>query len=262
MRTAAQVLSLQHTSKLVIAKNNYKGQTKAKPQSTRELHYSRVRVKVNGHPALALVDLQTTGGDLINTQFVHLYDLPTYGIDKKSLNTAIKGSKGVIEKACNVQMDYGGYTETRTLYVAHLAAWDMILGNPDLTALNALIPAESKPVTIQAEGMPCFAPKEWRKAGLATGQVPSAALFIEDEAPDYLLPLLEFMVSAVSLGESQEFNPFVEFGQLFLATIPKELLPLRTINYRICPKPGSTWVPKWRPSPSKFYEELTTQVIV
>jgi len=61
MRNAAQVLSLQHNSKSVIAKNNYKGKTKGKPQSTEELDYSRVWVKVNSHPALALVDLQTTG---------------------------------------------------------------------------------------------------------------------------------------------------------------------------------------------------------
>jgi len=148
MRTAAQVLSLQLTNKPVIAKNNYKGKTKAKPQSTEELVYSRVRVKVNGHPALALVDLLRTGGDLINAQFVHLYGLPTYRIDKKSLNTAIKGSKGMTEKASNVQMDYGGYTETRTLYVVHLAGWDMILGKPELIALNALILAGPKPVTI------------------------------------------------------------------------------------------------------------------
>jgi len=45
-------------------------------------------------------------------------------------------------------MDYGGYTETRTLYVAHIASWDIILGKPALTALNALIPAGPKPVTI------------------------------------------------------------------------------------------------------------------
>jgi len=71
---------------------------------------------------------------------VHLYGLPTKGIDKKSLNLAIKGSKGIIEKACDVQIDYGGYTETRMLYVAHLAGWDMILGNAALAGLNALIP--------------------------------------------------------------------------------------------------------------------------
>jgi len=207
MRTATQVLFLQHTNQPVIAKNNYKGKTKAKPQSTEELDYSRVRVKVNSHPALALVDLQMTGGNFINVQFVHLYSLPTYGIDKKSLNTAIKGSKGVIEKASDVQMNYEGYTETRTLYVTYLAGWDMILGKPALTALNALIPAGPKPVTIQPEGMARFELKEWRKAGLTTGQVTSAALFIEDEVPDYLLPLCKLMVSAMSLGESREFNP-------------------------------------------------------
>ena len=89
------------------------------------------------------------------------------------------------------------------------------------------------------------------------GQVTSAALTIEDEVPDYLLPLFKFMVSPMSLGESQEFNPFVEFAQLFPITTLNELLPLRTINYRICPKPGSIWVPKLRPPPSKSYAELT-----
>jgi len=68
------------------------------------------------------------------------------------------------------------------------------------------------------------------------------------------------MVSAMSLGECQEFNPFVEFARLFPATTPNELPPLRTINHRICPKLGSTWVPKWRPSPSKLYAELTRQL--
>jgi len=195
IHTAAQILSLQHTNKPVIAKNNYKSKTQAKLQSTEELDYSKVRVNVNSHPALSLVDLQTTGGDLINAQFMHLYGLPTYGIDKKSLNTAIKGSKRMIFKECDVQMDYGGYTETRTLNVAHLAGWDMILAKPALIALNALIPAGPKPVTIQPAGMAYFALKEWKKAGFATGQVTSAALTIEDEVSDDLLPLFEFMVS-------------------------------------------------------------------
>jgi len=158
-------------------------------------------------------------------------------------------------------MDYGGYTETRTLYVAHLVACDMILGKPALTALNALIPAGPKPVTIQPEGMAGFSLKKWSKAWLATEQVTSAALFIEEEAPDHLLPLFGFMVSAMSLGENREFNPFVELTQLFPATTPNEFPPLRTIKHRICPKPGSTWVPKWRPSPSKFYTELTRKLI-
>jgi len=73
-------------------------------------------------------------------------------------------------------MDYRGYTGTRTLYIAHHAGWDMILGKPALTALNAVIPAGPNPVTIQPEGMARFALKEWRKAGLATRQVTPTAL--------------------------------------------------------------------------------------
>jgi len=76
----------------------------------------------------------------------------------------------MIEKACVVQMDYGGYTETRTLYVALLAGCNMITGTLALTALIALIPAGPKPVTIQPEGMARFVLKEWRKAGLARGK--------------------------------------------------------------------------------------------
>jgi len=162
---------------------------------------------VYGHLALALVDLQTSGEDLINEQFVHLYGLPTYGIDKKSINITIKVPKVVIEQACDVQMDYGGYTETRTLNVGYLTGWDMILVKPALTALNPLIPAGPKPNTIQPEGMEHVILKERRKAGLATGQVTSAELTIEDEVSDYLLPLFEFMVSAMSFGESWELNP-------------------------------------------------------
>jgi len=116
----------------------------------------------------------------------------------------------------------------------------MILGKPVLAALNTLIPAGADPVTIQREGMVQFALKEWRKAGLATWQVTSAALSIEDEVLDYLLPLFEFKVLAMSLGENREFNPCVELAQLFPATTPNELPPLRTINHPICPKSGST----------------------
>jgi len=113
---------------------------------------------------------------------------------------------------------------------------------------------------MQPVGMARSALEEWRRAALATGQVTAAALFIEDEAPDYLLLLFEFMVSAMCLRKSREFNPFVEFAQLFPATTPNELPSLRTINHGICSNPRATWVPKWRPWPSKFYPELTKQL--
>jgi hypothetical protein len=136
----------------------------------------------------------------------------------------------------------------------------MILGKPALTDLNALIPAGQKPVTIQPEGMACFALKEWRKAGLASGQVTSAALSIEEKIPEELIPMFDFMVSAMNLDKEPAFNPLLECAKLFPITTPNELPPLRTINHRISPKPGAIWVPKWRPSPSKFHAELTKQL--
>lgn len=95
--------------------------TRSKPDSTDNLDYSRFRVKVNWHLVLLLVDSQTTGRDHISAQFVHLYSLLVYSIPKQALNTTIKRSKGIKEKACDVQMHYGGYTETRTLYIVYLA---------------------------------------------------------------------------------------------------------------------------------------------
>jgi len=89
-----------------------------------------------------------------------------------------------------------------------------------------------------------FVLKEWRKAGLATGRVTSATLFIEDEGSDYLLPLFDFIVSAMSFGESREFNPFVYFAQPFPPTTPNEWPPIKTINHRICLKAGSAWATK------------------
>jgi len=160
MYSAAQVLSLQYTNKPIISKNNYKGKTKTKLLSIEKLDYSRVRVKVNYRPALALMDLQTTGAELINERFVHLFSLPTYSIDKKSLNITIKGSNAAIAKAYDVQMDYGVYTEIRTLTIGHPAGWDMIVGKPGLTALKALILAAPNPFTIQTEGMARFVFKE------------------------------------------------------------------------------------------------------
>jgi len=144
-----------------------------------------------------------------------------------------------MEMECDFQIDYGGYTETRTIYVAHLTAWDMVIGKTVPTVLNALIPAGLKPVTIQPEGITRFAVKEWRKGGLASRQVTAPSLSIEDEVPDYLLALFELMVSAMSLGESREFNPLIKSAQLIPATSLNELPPLGTINHRICAKLGS-----------------------
>ena len=118
MRTAAQEMQLQQP----VGTTRFQEKTKQKPQvGIREpLKPNRVFVKVNGHLAPTLIDLQTIAGDLISAQFVYLYKLQVVKIESKTLATPIKGSKGTIDKTCEVELNWGGYEETRMFDVAHL----------------------------------------------------------------------------------------------------------------------------------------------
>ena len=114
------------------------------------------------YTALAQNDLQTIGGDLISAQFVYLYKLPKVKIETNTLATAIKGSKGTVDKTCEVELNWEGFEEIRMFYVAHLSGWDMIVGKPARQDVRATISAGTAPVTIQPPGMDRFPLRMWR----------------------------------------------------------------------------------------------------
>ena len=68
-------------------KTRSKEKIKQKPQVEirKPLDPNRVFVKVNSNSALALIDPQTIGGDLISAQFVYLYKLPVVKIEAETL---------------------------------------------------------------------------------------------------------------------------------------------------------------------------------
>ena len=180
-----------------------------------------------------LIDPQTNGGDLISAQFMYLYKLPVVKIEPKTLVTAIKGSKGNVDKTCEVEINWGGFEETRMFYVAHLTGWDMILGKPALQDVRAPISAGTAPVTIQPPGMDRFPLRRWRgtrvtdqKSDLATA------------ANSILARADELAVRAAELAD--QFNPVAEFATLFPKEIPRELPPLRKINHKLNIIPGSS----------------------
>ena len=125
MRTAAQEMQQQQP----VGKTRFKEKTAQKPQVAirEQLDPNRVFVKVNSHAALALIDLQTIGGDLISAQFVYLYKLPIVILEPRTFATAIKGSKATVDKTCEVQLNCARYEETSMFYVAHLSRWHFIL---------------------------------------------------------------------------------------------------------------------------------------
>ena len=78
-------------------------------------------MKADWHTALALVDLQTQEGDLIDSKFVHFYLIPTRLSEKKTLTAAIKVLQRTIDNECTIQCDWIGYLEERTLYIVQVS---------------------------------------------------------------------------------------------------------------------------------------------
>ena len=109
--------------------------TKEKPKrvdklvSIQEVDTNRVAVKINGNKGIALIDLQTEGCNLLNVQFIQLFKISIRELKPPlTLMTTIKRFRVLINKAAEIELDWGGHTETITYYVAHLQEKDIIIG--------------------------------------------------------------------------------------------------------------------------------------
>ena len=132
--------------------------------SVKEIDTNRVAVKINGIRAMALIDLQTKGCNLLNVQFVQLFKIPTRELNPPlTLMTTIKGSRALINKAAEIELDWGGHTETITCCVAHLQGEDIVIGKPMLWKNKAIIQAGPYPVTIYPEGKEPIKLEPWKQ---------------------------------------------------------------------------------------------------
>ena len=208
---------------------------------------------MNGHPALALLYLQTIGADPISAQFVYLYKLPVLEIEPNTLATAINVSKGTIGQICDVELNWGGYEETRIFYEAQLSGWDMMLRRPRLQDIRATISAGTASGIIQPRSMDRFCLRMWR-GNLVTDQKYDLSTAVNS----ILTQADELAVRAAELGN--RFNPVVEYPALFRKQIPTELPPLRNINHKINIISGSSWIPTYRPSGDRCKQEITDKI--
>ena len=127
----------------------------------------------------------------------------------------------------------------------------MILEGPGLSAAKAQISASKEPNTMQPPNMQQFLLTVWQRLR-TQGSCRSADIKITcKEVTDYYDEDEGAIVIATSKVEEQ-FNLLKQFPNLFLTIMPTELPPLRNVNQRIDPKPGSEWLPTWRPSAHKF----------
>ena len=108
-----------------------------------------IDVKLDGHPAKALVDQQTTGASLISSTYTSTYNLPIVELPEDvTVNLALQGSRGKSTHYVIANLDIGGHTQPVTFCVAALADWDIILGEPILRELKTKLDIGKRKMTI------------------------------------------------------------------------------------------------------------------
>ena len=131
----------------------------------------------------------------------------------------------------------------------------MIFVEPALSAVNAQISASKEPDTIQPPNMQQFALTMWQRSRTQASFRSAATKLTYEEVTDHNDEDEDAIVIASSKVK-ERFYPVEKFPNLFSKTIPTELPPLRIVNHRIDPKPGSEWLPSWRPSANKFGQQI------
>ena len=135
----------------------------------------------------------------------------------------------------------------------------MILGEPALSIVNAQISASKEPVTMQPPNILRFPLTVWPRLRTQACFRSAAIKITCEEVKDYSDKDEDTIVIASSKVEEQ-FDPVKEFPNLFPKTIPIERPPLRNMNHRIDPKPGSEWLTTCRPAGTKFGQQINNKL--
>ena len=223
-----------------------------------------VEVLIEGQKAQALIDQQTTGGNLISANFCAVHDIKTSELETPLIiNTAIKGSKGSVHKFAVVDLDWQGYTEKQVMmYVANLSDWDAILGRPTLAKAKALVDVAGNICTIQPPNHSRFQLTNWQaptRNQLITAATNITPISIYDMTlEDLIQETKQIGCSATTLQPA--FNPFEEFKDLFPEEKPTALPPLRDINHKINLIPGAEWNPGRPASYGRFSSHINEKL--
>ena len=80
-----------------------------------------IDVKLDGHPAKALVDQQTIGASLISSTYTSTYNLPIIELPEGvTVNLGLQGSRGKSTHYVMANLDIGGHTEPVTFCITAL----------------------------------------------------------------------------------------------------------------------------------------------
>ena len=108
----------------------------------------------NGYNTRILLDSCTIGGDLIFNLFCSQLKLKLEEVAAKMLfATAIKRSRLTINYKIYITIKLAGYKFSTYLYICHLKDCNIILEDPTLIRIRAVIVVENNHITIQPDSM-------------------------------------------------------------------------------------------------------------
>ena len=111
---------------------------------------SKCMIKFNNTEALTLLDPCTMKGDLTSDTYCATYEIPLWEIKVGLLlTTAIKGSRSTIYYKATVNLDIQVHEIEITLYVYYLQDWNIMLGEPALWAVRAIMEIAFTKVSIK-----------------------------------------------------------------------------------------------------------------
>jgi len=190
-----------------------------------------VTIKVNNQIAKTLVDQQTAGANLISSTFCTLHKIPLHKMSLPvTLQMTMKGSRGSLTHYVLVQLDWLGYLEERTMLVAALKDWDIILGSPALRDMKAVINMGTITVSIQPPEEPRFILQQWIP-------VPATKMTRKQIQPSFPKPVYAQsanQIVSIATTRKETINLFDKFPDVFPETKNLELPPLRPgMDHRI-----------------------------
>ena len=112
-----------------------------------------INIEVEGNKALALIDPQTTGGNLMSTNYTSVYNLPLIQtLEPIQVNLALKGSKGVSTHYIRMKIKIGTHEQDAAFLIVALDDGDVFLGHPLLRDIRVVIDVSKALMTISLLG--------------------------------------------------------------------------------------------------------------
>src|SRR5437879_10834333 len=102
-------------------------------------------------------------------------------MQRKPLETAVQGSKSMMTQKAELDLNIQGYKVKIHFYVANLKTWDVILGEPALTELDAIMDIRHNTTSIKPKHQPRIELQMMQRSG-DIDRIISAGLWMQPTA--------------------------------------------------------------------------------